>query len=121
VEIPVGIKGNIMADIHIGKITKTGATHGMAEVYYHIPIASPKAGIIPTPASSLSGLLQAEIDALVNGSLVEIPVSIQVLTTQSQTEVVNNIKTDWQNKKTSYNQEYAFEYKFWGQTLNVTI
>jgi hypothetical protein len=110
-----------MADIHIGKITKTGATHGMVEVFYHIPITSPKAGVIPTPVSALSGLSQAEIDALANGTLVEIPISIQVLTTQTQADVVNNLKNDWQNKKMSYNQEYAFEYKYYGQTLNATI
>jgi hypothetical protein len=120
-EISVGVKGNTMADIHIGKITKTGATHGMAEVYYHIPITNPKPGVIPTPASALSGLSQAEIDALANGSLVETPISILALTTQAQAEVVNNLRADWQNKKTSYNQEYAFEYKYYGQTLNATI
>jgi hypothetical protein len=110
-----------MADIHIGKITKTGATHGTAEVFYHLPIANPKAGVIPTPVSALSGLSQAEIDSLANGSLVETPISILVLTTQTQDEVVNNLKADWQNKKTSYNKEYAFEYKYYGQTLNATI
>ena len=107
-----------MADIHIGKITQVTDGKGKAHIIYHIPIDTPKAGIILTPLSSLDGLEQIEIDALAAGTLVEITKDIVVEDSQSQAEVAAAIKADWRNVKTKYNSQYNFEHKFYGVTLS---
>jgi len=43
-----------MADIHIGKISQSETGRGKAQLVYHIPVDTPKAGIVPTPQSSLT-------------------------------------------------------------------
>jgi len=75
-----------MADIHIGKINQSETNKGKAQLIYHIPVDTPKAGIVPTPQSSLTGLEQTEIDALAAGTLVEITKDIVVEKSQTQTE-----------------------------------
>jgi len=107
-----------MADIHIGKINQTEPGKGRAQLIYHIPIDTPKAGIVPTSASSLTGLEQTEIDGLVAGTLVEITKNIVVENSQAQAEIVTAIKADWQNVKADYNSRYNFEHKFYGVTLS---
>ena len=109
-----------MADIHIGKISQTDVGKGKAQLIYHIPIDIPRAGIVPTPLSSLTGLEQPEIDALAAGTLVEISKNVVINNNQEQVEVAAAIKTDWQNVKTDYNKCYNFEHKFYGVTLSAT-
>jgi hypothetical protein len=109
-----------MADIHIGKITKTGTGRGTVELIYHIPVLIPKGGVVPTPETNLPGLPQAELDALASGRLVEIAASIAVNEGQSQSEILAAIRADWQNIKQSFNQQYDFEYKYYGTTINAT-
>ncbi len=110
-----------MANIHIGKISRTESGKGKVELFYHIPIDSPVAGIVPTPESTIAAQLQqADIDALAAGSLVEIPQSIVMLAGQTHAEIADSIRTDWQNTKAAYNDKYNFNYKFYGMTLDAT-
>jgi hypothetical protein len=110
-----------MADIHIGKIQKTQSGKGKAQLFYHIPIETPVSGIAPTPESAIATQLQQdELDALASGSLIEISRTIVVLANQTQAEIANAIKTDWQNTKSEYNNKYNFTYKFHGVTLDAT-
>jgi len=107
-----------MADIHIGKITRTEEGKGKVSLVYHIPIESPKAGVVPTAESSVVGLDQSEIEALADGTLVEIQKTIVVLNSQSQADIVSKIRADWANVREQYNRQYNFEHKFYGVTLN---
>jgi len=110
-----------MSDIHIGKINKTESGKGKAQLFYHLPIDTPVSGIVPTPVSAIAGQIQqTEIDALAAGSLVEVTRSIVILAGQTQAEIAEAIRADWQNAKTDYNERYNFTYKFYGITLNVT-
>jgi len=110
-----------MADIHIGKINQTEPGRGTAQLFYHIPIGAPVAGIVPTPESAIAGSLQqAEIDALAAGSLVELSRTIVVLAGQTQAEIASAIKADWQKARIEYNSRYDFVHKFYGVTLNAT-
>ena len=110
-----------MADIHIGKINRTESGKGKAELFYHIPIDTPVSGIVPTPESAIAAQLQqTEIDAMAAGSLVEISRNIVVLASQTQVEITDAIRADWQNTKTDYNDKYNFTYKFYGVTLDAT-
>ncbi len=110
-----------MADIHIGKISQSETGKGKAQLIYHIPITNPKAGIVPTPESSIaSQLQQTEIDALAAGTVVEVPKDIVIEDNQTQTVVAVAIKADWQNVKADYNSRYNFEHKFYGVTLSAS-
>ena len=110
-----------MADIHIGKINRTESGKGKAQLFYHIPIDVPVDGIAPTSESSISAQLQqAEIDALAAGSLVEVSRNIVVLAGQTQAEIADAIRADWQNTRAQYNDKYNFIYKFYGVTLDAT-
>lgn len=110
-----------MADIHIGKIQRTQSGKGKAQLIYHIPIDTPVSGIVPTPESTIAAQLQqAERDALVAGSLIEISRTIVVLANQSHAEIANAIRADWRNTKSEYNNKYNFTYKFYGVTLDAT-
>lgn len=108
-----------MADIHIGKIARTSSGKGKAQLFYHIPIDTPVNGIAPTPTSAIATQLQqSEIDALAAGSLVEVTRNIVVLASQTQAEIADAVRADWQNIKTDRNDKYNFAYKFYGVTLN---
>jgi hypothetical protein len=108
-----------MADIHIGKINKTESDKGKAQLFYHLPIDAPVAGIVPTPVSAIAEQIdQTEIDALASGSLVEVSRTIVVLARQTQAEITDAIRADWQIAKADYNEKYNFTYKFYGITLN---
>jgi hypothetical protein len=110
-----------MADIHIGKIHRTESGKGKAELLYHIPIDSPVSGIVPTPESTITAQLQqAEIDALTAGSLIEVHRNIVVLAGQTQAEIADAIRADWQNTRADYNNKYNFAYKFYGVTLDAS-
>jgi len=110
-----------MADIHIGKINRTESGKGKAELFYHIPIDTPVGGIVPTPDSTIAAQLQqTEIDALAAGSLVEVSRNIVVLAGQTQAQIADAIRADWQNARTDYNDKYNFVYKFYGVTLDAT-
>jgi hypothetical protein len=110
-----------MADIHIGKISKTAPGKGKAQLFYHIPIDTPVSGIVPTPESAIAAQLQqAETDALATGSLVEVSRNIVVLASQTQAEIADAVRADWQNAKADYNDKYNFAHKFHGVTLNAT-
>jgi len=110
-----------MADIHIGKIQRTQSGKGKAQLFYHIPIDTPISGIVPTPESAIAPQLQQdELDALAAGSLIEVSRTIIVLSDQTQAEIANTVRTDWQNIKSEYNDKYNFTYKFYGVTLNAT-
>ena len=110
-----------MADIHIGKIHRTQSGKGKAQLFYHIPIDTPISGIVPTPESAIaSQLQQSELDALAAGSLIEVSRTIVVLADQTQAEIADAVRTDWQNTRTSFNDTYSFSYKFYGVTLNAT-
>ncbi len=110
-----------MADIHIGKITRTASGKGKAQLFYHIPIDAPVSGVAPTPASVIATQLQqSEIDALAAGTLVEVSRNIVVLAGQTQTEIADAVRIDWQNVKANCNDRYNFAYKFYGVTLNAT-
>jgi len=110
-----------MADIHIGKINRTESGKGRAELFYHIPIDTPVGGIVPTPESTIAAQLQqAEIDALAAGSLIEVSRNIVVLASQTQAEIADAIRADWQNARADYNNKYNFIYKFYGVTLDAT-
>jgi len=110
-----------MADIHIGKINRTETGKGKAELFYHIPIDTPVGGIVPTPESTIAAQLQqAEIDALAAGTLIEVSRNIVVLVSQTQAEIADAIRADWQNARSDYNNKYNFAYKFYGVTLDAT-
>jgi len=110
-----------MADIHIGKIQQTQPGKGKAQLFYHIPIDAPVSGIAPTPESAIATQLQQdELDALAAGSLIEVSRTIVVLSEQSQAEIADALRTDWQNTRTNFNNRYNFTYKFHGVTLNAT-
>lgn len=110
-----------MADIHIGKITRTASGKGKAQLFYHIPINVPVSGVAPTPASAIvTQLQQSEIDALAAGSLVEVLRSIVVLAGQTQADIADAVRADWQNTKVDCNDKYNFAHKFYGVTLNAT-
>lgn len=110
-----------MADIHIGKITRTESGKGKAQLFYHVPVDAPVSGVAPTPTSAIAEQLQQnEIDALAAGSLVEVSRSIAVLAGQTQAEIADAIRADWQNAKVDLNNKYNFAYKFYGVTLNAT-
>ena len=109
-----------MADIHIGEITEAGQARGKVRLVYHIPIDSPKDGIVPTPTSSIEDILDAsEIAALASGELAEVIRTVAVDRTTSQSDIVAALRNDWQNIKTDYNEKYNFKYKFFGNTINV--
>jgi len=110
-----------MANIHIGKISRTESGKGRAELFYHIPIDTPVSGIVPTPESEIAAQLQQiEIDALAAGSLIEVKRNIVILAGQTKAEISDAIRSDWQNIKTGYNDKYNFIYKFYGVTLDAT-
>jgi len=110
-----------MADIRISKISQSKTGRGKAQLIYHIPITTPKAGIVLTPESSIAfQLQQTEIDALAAGTLVEITKDIVIEDNQTRTEVASAIKADWKNVKAEYNNRYNFEHKFYGVTLSAT-
>ncbi len=110
-----------MANIHIGKISRTESGKGKAELFYHIPIDTPVGGIVPTPESAIAAQLQqTEIDALAAGSLVEVSRNIVVLASQMQAEIADAIRANWQNTKVDYNDKYNFKFKFYGVTLDAT-
>ena len=110
-----------MADIHIGKIIRTASGKGKAQLFYHIPIDAPVSSVAPTPTSAIATpLQQSEIDALAAGSLVEVARNIVVLASQTQAEITDAIRADWQNAKANCNDKYNFAYKFYGVTLNAT-
>jgi hypothetical protein len=110
-----------MTDIHIGKINKAESGKGKAQLFYHLPIDTPVSGIVPTPISAIAEQIQqAEIDALASGSLVEVSRTIVVLARQTQAEIADAIRVDWQNARADYNEKYNFTYKFYGTTLNAT-
>lgn len=110
-----------MADIHIGKIQRTQLGKGKAQLYYHIPIDTPVSGIVPTPESAIAPQLQqAELDALAAGSLIEVSRTIIVLANQTQAEIAEAVRADWQNIRISFNDKYNFSYKFYGVTLNAS-
>jgi hypothetical protein len=110
-----------MADIHIGKIQRTQPGKGTAQLFYHIPIDTPISGVTPTPESAITTQLQqAELDAMAGGSLVEVSRTIVVLAGQTQAEIADAVRADWQNARTDFNDKYNFAYKFYGVTLNAT-
>lgn len=110
-----------MADIHIGKIARTASGKGKAQLFYHIPIDAPVSGIAPTPTSTIATQLQqSEIDALATGSLVEVARNIVVLASQTQAEITDAVRADWQNIRVDCNDKYNFTHKFYGVTLNAT-
>jgi hypothetical protein len=110
-----------MANIHIGKISRTESGKGKAELFYHIPIDTPVGGIMPTPESAIAAQLQQpEIDALAAGSLVEVSRNIVVLAGQTQAEIADAIRADWQNARADCNDKYNFTYKFYGAKLDAT-
>lgn len=110
-----------MADIHTGKINSAESGKGKAELFYHIPIDAPVAGIAPTPESAIAAQLQqAEIDALAAGALIEVSRNIVVLAGQTQAEIADAVRADWQNARAEYNDKYNFVYKFYGVTLDAT-
>ena len=110
-----------MANIHIGKISRTESGKGKAELFYHIPIDTPVSGIVPTPESTIAEQLQqAEIDALAAGTIIEVKRNIVVLASQTQAEIADAIRANWQNTKLDYNNQYNFTYKFYGMTLDAT-
>jgi len=45
--------------IGIGKISQSETGKGKTQLIYHIPITNPKAGIVPTPESSIASQLQS--------------------------------------------------------------
>lgn len=110
-----------MANIHIGKISRIESGKGRAELFYHIPIDTPVSEIVPTPESAIATQLQqAEIDALAAGSLIEVKRNIVVLASQTQAEIADTIRANWQNTRVDYNNKYNFTYKFYGATLDAT-
>ncbi len=110
-----------MADIHVGKMEAVGGeARGRARLVYHIPVDSPKEGVVPTPTSELSAIDQAEAEALAAGTLVEMSATITVTGQQSQADVVAKLREDWHNRKEAFNTRYAMEYRFYGVTLSAT-
>ena len=99
----------------------TESGKGKAELIYHIPIDMAVDGVTPTPESSIAAQLQqTEIDALAAGSLIEASRTIVVLASQTQAEIADAIRADWQNAKAEFNDKYNFIYKFYGVTLDAT-
>ena len=109
-----------MADIHIGKINKTQVGKGKVQLIFHVPVIHPVNGIVPTPESTLTGLNQAEIDALAAGTLVELARMMGVTSSQSQAEIATAIRAHYAVEFASWNDQFDFEHKFYGVTLNAT-
>lgn len=108
-----------MADIHIQRIIPTETGKGRAQLVYHIPIAAPVAGVVPTPTSSVeSQLQQSEKAALAAGTVVEVVKTIVVLDSQLQSEIVAATRVSWNDVAVDYNRNYDFAYKFYGVTLD---
>jgi len=110
-----------MADIHIGRMSRTGKNKRTIDLFYHIPLDAPKEGIVPTPESSIAGQLeQDEIDSLAAGTLVEVPKEFIIGDDVDQAEIIRQVKVDWFLINNSYNRQYGFEYKLYGMTLNAS-
>jgi len=110
-----------MADIHIGRMNRTGENERSVELHYHIPLDAPVSGIIPTPESVIEWQLEEpEVTALADGSLVEVTKRVAVPDGLSQSEIMDKIKADWSDTKVGYNKRYDFKYRFYGTTLSAT-
>ena len=109
-----------MADIHIGTITRTQPGKGKAQLIFHILVTHPVDGIVPTPESSLTGLDQSEVEALAAGTLVELVRAIGVASSQSQAEIAGAIRRYYAVEALAWNEQFDFEYKFYGVTLDAT-
>jgi len=107
-----------MADIHV---LTTPKTNGNRYVYliYHIPINSPKEGVVPTPTSSIESLLeQGEIDALAAGTLYEMSKTFVKTSGQSLQDCRAKIISDYDSWVIAYNAEYDLAYQYYGTELN---
>jgi hypothetical protein len=110
-----------MADIHIRETPQVSPSRREIHLIYHILIATPKAGIVPTPLSSIdSELTQAERDALAAGSLVEISQTLVKNEGDTLASVKAKIQQDWDAHKTAYNADYGLTYQYYGSTLGAT-
>jgi len=75
-------------------------------------------GTAPTPTSSIESELEAgEISALAAGTMVELSRNIIALETQATVDIVTAIKASWQSVKSTYNANYNFKYKHYGQKI----
>jgi len=103
-----------MAHVHIGeRIDKR-----RVQVIYHIPIDSPKEGIVPTPKSCIdSQLTTYEREALSNGSIVEVTKTISIDSKITRDEFVERLKEVWRSLRNSITDEYYSRYKFFGETI----
>ena len=107
-----------MAHVHVREIGVVANGRGKANLIFHIPIDSPVVGIVPTPISSIESELEAgEISALAAGTVVELSRNIIALETQATVDIVTAIKASWQSVKSTYNANYNFKYKHYGQTI----
>jgi hypothetical protein len=110
-----------MADIHIRETLQVAEGRREVHLIYHIPVASPKMGIAPTPLSSIDlELSQVERDALATGSLVEIPRTIVKDEGQTLAGIKAKIQQDWDAQKIAYNIDYGPTYQYYGSTLSAT-
>ena len=110
-----------MADIHVGEMTLVGGNKGIVNLVYHLPIDSPKSGIVPTSSSAIEELLDSsEIEALASGQLAEVSRTIAIDRAMTQSDIIAAVRADWQNTKVDYNNQYSFKYKFYGSTINAT-
>ena len=108
----VGTAGSARADLTDQML------HLAGERYEHpSTIGVSMTGALTSPPAQM---FVAFIDALAAGSLVEVSRNIVVLASQTQAEIADAIRADWQNAKTDYNDKYNFVYKFYGVTLDAT-
>jgi len=111
-------RGIEMADIHVLTTPKTNGKR-VINVVYHIPIVSPKDGVVPTPVSSIPSLLDTgEAAALAAGTLYECSKTFIKDPEQSLVDCREKVKTDWTNIASEYNTEYSFTYEYYNTDID---
>ena len=108
-----------MSEIHIGKSTPKGANREI-ELFLHIPLIKPIAGVIPTPTSAIDAQLQqAEKDSLSTGQLVEKRQTIVLKESESisDPDVEEKIKRIWSTVNEEYNADFDKVYADYGKTV----
>ena len=108
-----------MSEIHIGKSMPKVAKREV-ELFLHIQLIKPIAGVIPTPTSAIDAQLQqSEKDSLSTGQLIEKRQTIVLKESQSisDPDVEQKIKQIWSTVNTGYNADFEREYADYGKTM----
>jgi len=112
-------RGIEMADIHVLTTPKTNGKR-VINVVYHIPIVTPKNGVVVTPTSSIPSLLDTgEAAALAAGTLYECSKTFIKEPEQSLADCRDKVKLGWTNIATEYNAYYDLTYEYYNTDIDV--